>query len=182
MAPKHANTTATQAILSTNLLTRIVWLATSLASLAGMAAILTIVNRASLVHPLTPISGWNLRNALIRRQNAQLAATNTQSKNVRAVLKNVFHAIALMTALLAILSQRHHFDKAVNASTNACPAEPQSSSTATMSANSVIRHVWNAKKGNQRIAKLVGLIKLCSCLVAHALPHALPELPKISQR
>jgi hypothetical protein len=91
-----------------------------------------------------------------------------QSGNAQVVLKNVFHAIVLLTALLAIPNQPHHSAKAANVSTNACQAEPQSSSTATMSVKNAIHRVWNVKRENQRFAKHAGLIKLCSCLVAHA--------------
>ena len=55
----------------TNLLTKIAWLVTNLASHAGMEAMLTIVNPVFLVHLLTLISGLNLRHALILRRNAQ---------------------------------------------------------------------------------------------------------------
>lgn len=88
-----------------------------------------------------------------------------QNTNAQVVPKNVFPAIVLLIARLAIPNQPHHYAKAANASTNACPAEPQSSLTATMSAKNVIHRVWNVKRENQRIAKHAGLIKLCSCLV-----------------
>lgn len=107
---------------------------------------------------------------------------NTQRNNAQAVLKNVFHAIVPLTVLPATPSHPHHFGRAANALTNACPAEPQSLIMATMSAKPVIHRVWNVRRANQRIAKHVGLINLRSFLVAHASVRALPGQSKTSQK